>query len=204
MRTSAIPFPSMWAASVTTLAPLGTIDPGSGIHTDTCGGIINETAPACQSGNCDFTDRVSGAGVDTGVNVSASTGGLVQVLACTPTPTNTPIPSPTHSPLTVVFSPDYPARKQNGANGNMFVQVQVTYLGQPVNDAVVTIMNTQYAGQQLIYIPGSAGLYGESFECWARPTTADTFITVQVAKLYYGATLISDWTDSQPSTTQCP
>jgi len=83
---------------VTTLAPLGTIDPVTGIHTDTCGGVINETAPGCETSNCDFTDRVSGTGVDTGVNVSASTGGVVVVLACTPTPTNTPTNTPTDTP----------------------------------------------------------------------------------------------------------
>jgi hypothetical protein len=84
---------------VTTLAPSGTIDSGTGIHTDTCGGIINETAPPCQTGNCNFTDRVSGTGVVTGLDVSASTGGVVQVLDCPPTPTNTPqIATPTPTP----------------------------------------------------------------------------------------------------------
>jgi hypothetical protein len=77
---------------------MGTIDPVTGIHTDTCGGVINETAPGCETSNCNFTDRVSGAGVDTGVNVSASTGGIVEVLACTPTPTDTPTNTPTDTP----------------------------------------------------------------------------------------------------------
>src|SRR6266536_182521 len=78
------------ATQVTTLAPLGTIDPQTGIHTDTCGGIMNETAPPCGSVDCNFSDRVFGSGTDTGVVVNSSTGGFVVVLACTPTPTNTP------------------------------------------------------------------------------------------------------------------
>src|SRR5262249_6053093 len=65
------------ATQVTTLEPAGTIDPGTGIHLDTCGGILNETAPACQTGNCNFTDRVSGTGVDGVAIASASTGGVV-------------------------------------------------------------------------------------------------------------------------------
>ncbi len=89
------------ATQVTTLQPEGTVDPVTGIHLDTCGGIIDETAPACDTSNCDFTDRVSCTGVVRGLSASASTGGFVQVLACTPTPTVTgtpPTSTPTNTP----------------------------------------------------------------------------------------------------------
>jgi hypothetical protein len=69
---------------------------------DTCYGNINETAPACITGNCNFTDRVAGSGTDLGIVVTASTAGIVAILACTPTPTNTPVNNtPTNTPTTV-------------------------------------------------------------------------------------------------------
>ncbi len=89
------------ATQVTTLAPMGTIDPGTGIHLDTCGGIIDEAAPSCETSDCHFTDRVFGTGVVIGASASASSGGVVQVLACTPTPTVTgtpPTSTPTNTP----------------------------------------------------------------------------------------------------------
>src|SRR5262245_52622199 len=56
---------------VTVLGPAGS-------PTDTCGNTINETAPPCSgAGNCNMTDRVTGVGDDTGVSVSANTGGFV-------------------------------------------------------------------------------------------------------------------------------
>jgi hypothetical protein len=89
---------------VNTLQPEGTIDPVTGIHTDTCGGILNETAPPCQTGNCNFTDRVDG----TGVMASGSSGGVVQVLACTPTLTPTPTPTATPTPTPRIARPPCP------------------------------------------------------------------------------------------------
>ncbi len=86
----------------------------------------------------------------------------------------------------------------------MFVKVAVTANGLPVNDAIVTIMNTSYAGQSLAYIPGSNGLYGENGTCWVRPTSNNTFITIEASKLGYQSALVADWTDTNPSTTQCP
>jgi hypothetical protein len=93
------------ATQVTTLAPMGTIDPVTGIHLDMCGGLIDEAAPACDTSNCDFTDRVGGTGLVMGLSASTSAGGFVQVLACTPTPTvtgppptSTPTKTPTNTP----------------------------------------------------------------------------------------------------------
>ena len=122
----------------------------------------------------------------------------------TPTPTVTPTPTNTPAPLTLVFVSNYPARKQTGANQTMFVEVEVTANGVPVNDAIVTIMNTSYAGEPLTYIPGSNGLYGENGTCWMRPTSGNTLITIQASKLGYHAVLLADWTDTNPSTSRCP
>ena len=72
---------------VTTLAPLGTVDPATGIHTDTCGGAISQTAPACGGTDFLFGDRVAFAGVDvngggTPVPVSGAVGNSVLIAAC--------------------------------------------------------------------------------------------------------------------------
>jgi hypothetical protein len=85
---------------VTTLGPNGT-------PTDTCGGGIDETAPPCGPTNFNFTDQVSATGTDGGP-VSASTTNSVQILACTPTPTNTPINTPTNTPTSTATPTNTP------------------------------------------------------------------------------------------------
>jgi hypothetical protein len=72
---------------VTTLAPSGTIDPASGIHTDTCGGTISQTAPDCGGTDLLFFDRVDFTGVDvngggTPVPVSGNSVSAVLIAAC--------------------------------------------------------------------------------------------------------------------------
>lgn len=74
---------------VTTLAPLGTIDPATGIHTDTCGGTVSQTAPACGATDLLFSDRVDFTGVDvngggTPVPVSGNSVSAVLIAACCP------------------------------------------------------------------------------------------------------------------------
>ncbi len=74
------------AIAVTTLAPSGTIDPATGIHTDTCGGPISQTAPACGATDVFFMDRVEATGVDlhdgTPIPTSAAVGNGVLISAC--------------------------------------------------------------------------------------------------------------------------
>jgi hypothetical protein len=80
---------------VTTLAPKNTAG-------DTCTGSEQETAPDCTSDG-HFSNEIDASATDTGTQspVFSSTGGSVQVPACTPTPTPTATASPTpHSTTT--------------------------------------------------------------------------------------------------------
>jgi hypothetical protein len=97
--TNQVPFPggpiaptacNQGGSPVTTLGPNGT-------PTDTCNGTIDETAPPCGAADAFFTDQIAATGNDGGP-VFASTTNSVQILACTPTPTNTPTDTPTNTP----------------------------------------------------------------------------------------------------------
>ena len=98
--TNQVPFPggpitpqncNQGGIPVTSLGAFGT-------PTDTCTGTIDETAPACGPAPFDFNDQLVASATQGGFPVAATTANSTQILACTPTPTNTPTPTPTNTP----------------------------------------------------------------------------------------------------------
>jgi hypothetical protein len=104
--TNQVPFPggpitsidcNQSGSPVTTLGPFGS-------PTDTCAGVINETAPPCGATDTAFTDEVRATAMDGVLPISGSATNQVVILACTPTPTPTspdtptPTPTPTNTP----------------------------------------------------------------------------------------------------------
>ena len=77
---------------VTTLGPAGSA-------TDTCIGSLTELAPACGATDQGFQDELVAQGTNrsTQLTVTGTTTNSVQILACTPTPTNTPVNTVTNT-----------------------------------------------------------------------------------------------------------
>jgi hypothetical protein len=91
---------------VTTLGQYGVIDPVSGLTTDTCGGTVTHTAPACAPGpSYTWPDEIQASGTDNGTQTSGAGSSFVTIAACTtPTPGGTFTPTPTVTP-TVTGTP---------------------------------------------------------------------------------------------------
>jgi hypothetical protein len=97
--TNTVPFPGGTPVAVPCEFPLGipvtTLQP-SGTPGDTCSGTVDEIAPACSATGATFlTDLVAASGTYASGNpASGSVTNSVQVLACVPSPTNTPMSTP--------------------------------------------------------------------------------------------------------------
>lgn len=67
-----------------------------GTSNDRCTGSIDEVAPACGASATSWQDRLEGFGTDFIFGAAYGIGtGAIQMIACTPTPTNTPTVTPT-------------------------------------------------------------------------------------------------------------
>ncbi len=103
--TNTVPFPGGTPVSllctqggipVTVLGPFGSA-------TDSCAGVVEETAPPCTGGAFVLTDQVAAVFVDPcqEAPVTGAASASVNVLCPPPTPTNTPTRTPTSTPTNV-------------------------------------------------------------------------------------------------------